>query len=162
MVLASAADSVFDALPAEQRHRIAEVPSIVKRLQVDAQTLRDREVELAKVMAEVGGEVIERDRSRLRVLRADPAKQSDADLLAKRISIVDDIDAERTRVRNRLATVVAALENVRIDLLRLRAGLGSIEDITADLEAARRICEDIDHVVDSQAEVEQLTETAHG
>ncbi|MCH7716044.1 MAG: hypothetical protein IH876_07940 [Gemmatimonadetes bacterium] len=56
---------------------------------------------------------------------------------------------------------MAALENVRIDLLRLRAGLGSIEDITSDIEAARKISEDIDHEVEARTEVEQLTETAH-
>ena len=160
VVLASAADSLFDALPGEHRQRLADVPSVIGRLQANAQKLRDREAELAKVMADVGGEGIERDRARLQVLRADPDRQSEADLLAKRISIVDDIDADRTRVRNRLGTVVAALENVRIDLLRLRAGLGSIEDITADLAAARRISEDIDYEVEARTEVEQLTETA--
>ena len=159
VVLASAADSLFDALPSEHRRKLADVPIVIGRLQADAQVLRDRGAELAKVAADVGGEGLERDRSRLQVLRADPDRQSEADLLAKRISIVDDIDAERTGVRNRLAAVVAALENVRIDLLRLRAGLGSIEDITADLEAARRISDDIHHQVEARTEVEQLTES---
>lgn len=159
VVLASAADSLFDALPSEHRRKLADVPIVIGRLQADAQALRDRGAELAKVAADVGGEGLERDRSRLQVLRADPDRQSEADLLAKRISIVDDIDAERTSVRNRLAAVVAALENVRIDLLRLRAGLGSIEDITADLEAARRISDDIHHQVEARTEVGQLTES---
>ena len=162
VVLASAADSVFAALPREHRGRLAEVPEIIRRLQVDAEALREREVDLAKVLADVGGEGIERDRTRLEVLRADPDKQSEADLLARRLSMIEDVESERSRVSNRLGTVVAALENVRINLLRLRAGLASIEEITADLEAARRICDDLDHEVEARTEVDQITEAAHG
>lgn len=45
---------------------------------------------------------------------------------------------------SRLATAVAALENLRLGLLRLRAGAGSIDDLTADLEAAEGIVRRID------------------
>ncbi|HSJ65650.1 MAG TPA: serine/threonine-protein kinase [Gemmatimonadaceae bacterium] len=39
----------------------------------------------------------------------------------------------------RLETVVSALESVRLELLRLHAGAGSLENLTRDLEAAREI-----------------------
>jgi serine/threonine-protein kinase len=58
-------------------------------------------------------------------------------------------------VAERLATAVAALETLRIDLLRLHAGNASLDELTQDLEAARRVGEDID------AEVEGVREVAH-
>jgi serine/threonine-protein kinase len=58
-------------------------------------------------------------------------------------------------VAERLATAVAALETLRIDLLRLHAGNASLDELTQDLEAARHVGEDID------AEVEGAREVAH-
>jgi hypothetical protein len=44
--------------------------------------------------------------------------------------------------------VVAALENLRLDLLRLSAGAGGAEGITRAIEAARELGEDIDRVAE--------------
>lgn len=53
---------------------------------------------------------------------------------------------------SRLEDVVRALESVRLELLRLHAGAGSLEGLTRDLEAAR----DIGRQVDAAAEVREL------
>lgn len=45
---------------------------------------------------------------------------------------------------SRLATAVAALETLRMDLLRLHAGTGSLDELTRDLEAVRRLGDDVD------------------
>jgi serine/threonine-protein kinase len=66
---------------------------------------------------------------------------------------------EATRLRERddpvaaerLATVVAAMESFRLDLLGLAAGQASIPDVTAHLEEARRISERIDGVLRERA-----------
>lgn len=44
----------------------------------------------------------------------------------------------------RLATAVAALETLRLDLLRLHAGTGSLDELTRDLAAARQLGEEVD------------------
>jgi len=59
-------------------------------------------------------------------------------------------------VEGRLGEIVAALETIRLDLLRLRAGVGSVETITADLVAAREVGEQVDRLVQGQHEVRQI------
>jgi serine/threonine-protein kinase len=73
-------------------------------------------------------------------------------------------DAEALRKRGetgeRLATAVAALENVRLGLLRLRAGAGSVDDLTANLERARAIGDQIDAEIAGRREVDELLRNA--
>ena len=51
---------------------------------------------------------------------------------------------------------VAALESIRLDLLRLQMGSGGVDSVTASLAAAQRVGEQIGLAVESQAEVEHL------
>jgi len=60
------------------------------------------------------------------------------------------------RAAERRATVVAALEALRLDLLRLHAGTGTLDDLTADLEMARRVRTEIDARVEAASEVRRL------
>ena len=66
--------------------------------------------------------------------------------------------AERFRAEGetgkRLQDTVAALENVRLALLRLRAGEGSVQDLTLQLARARDIGEHVDRALEARAEVE--------
>jgi len=98
VVLGQAIEELYDALPARERSRLAEVPAVVSRLQADIVVLRER---------------------------------------------VDDPGADE-----RLATAVAALEAIRLDLLRLHAGVGAHDEITKDIESARRVGEGIDAVLE--------------
>jgi serine/threonine-protein kinase len=56
----------------------------------------------------------------------------------------------------RLTEAVAALENIRVGLLRLHAGAGSVSDITQHIARAKEIGERIDLAVGAQEEVRQL------
>ena len=56
-----------------------------------------------------------------------------------------------------LADSVAALEGIRLDLLRLHAGAGDLAPLTTLLDAARRIGEDLDRLAAAQDEVEDAT-----
>ncbi|HEY6109966.1 MAG TPA: hypothetical protein VIV56_13800, partial [Gemmatimonadales bacterium] len=66
--------------------------------------------------------------------------------------------------RQRLGDAVAALEVIRLDLLRLRAGGGgaTFDGITADLSAARELSLATDRLLDATGEVEQLLGTSGG
>ncbi len=57
-----------------------------------------------------------------------------------------------------LTDTVAALEHVRLALLRLRAGAGSVEDLTRYLDAARAIGERVDYQLEAGREVAQALE----
>jgi len=67
-------------------------------------------------------------------------------------------DAELLRKRgdtgDRLTLAVGALENVRLGLLRLKAGIGTIDGLTADLARARDIGDQIDAELGARREVE--------
>jgi serine/threonine-protein kinase len=69
-------------------------------------------------------------------------------------------EAEALRARGqtgeRLAVTVAALENLRLAMLRLRAGTGTVGDLTACLERAREFGEYVDRRIASAGEVKDL------
>ena len=58
----------------------------------------------------------------------------------------------------RLAETVAALENLRLAMLKLRAGTGSVGDLTLWLERAREIGEAVDARIAAEGEVKGLLE----
>jgi eukaryotic-like serine/threonine-protein kinase len=53
-----------------------------------------------------------------------------------------------------LGEALGALETLRFDLLRLHGGVGTIDGLTADLGAARRIGEQVDALLDARREVD--------
>jgi hypothetical protein len=77
-------------------------------------------------------------------------------------ALVSDLVATRERAQARLEELVTALENLRLDLLRLRAGGGSIEGITLDLATARDFGQEADRLLASGREVEQALAARRG
>ena len=55
-----------------------------------------------------------------------------------------------------LAESVAALEGIRLDLLRLHAGAADLAPLTTLMDAARRIGEDLNRLAEAQREVEGI------
>ncbi len=111
VVLSEVAESLYAALPPEQRQRLGDVPTLIAKLEADALALRQQS--------------------------DDPAAAA------------------------RLATAVAALETLRLDLLRLHAGSASLDELTRDLEAAHQVGEEIDAEVAGVREVRELLEEEH-
>ncbi len=73
-----------------------------------------------------------------------PTGSADAELLATR----------RTAVSTRLARSVAALEAIRLDLLRLHAGESDVAPLTTLIDAARVLGDDVHRLAEAQREVE--------
>jgi hypothetical protein len=67
------------------------------------------------------------------------------------------LDGRRKAAKAQLAESVAALEGIRLDLLRLHAGGSDLAPLTTLLDAARSIGEDINRLADAEREVEQST-----
>jgi serine/threonine-protein kinase len=155
VLLGEAANEIYRGLSKEQRNQLGAVPDAIRRLEADAKALRNRETDLARALAEMGGEDVERHKTRIAAVRSDPDAGEEAALLERRMSMIADLEVQRQLVGSRLATAVAALENLRLGLLRLRAGAGSLDDLTADLEAA----EEIDRRIDAELEVAGVLES---
>ena len=73
-----------------------------------------------------------------------PSGSADADVLA----------ARRKAAAEHLAESVAALEGIRLDLLRLHAGAADLAPLTTLIDAARLLGEDLSRLADAQREAE--------
>jgi hypothetical protein len=72
-----------------------------------------------------------------------------------RAALTTELVAARDMARERLSETVAALEIIRLDLLRLRAGASGIDRITADLAAAGDIGAAVDRLLAAGEEIEK-------
>ena len=75
---------------------------------------------------------------------------------AHRARAVEDIDSARSVIGGRLSATMAALENLRLGLLRLQAGVGTPDELTADLRAAKELGEEVQALLDGERQVEGL------
>ena len=160
MAIGLAADALFESLPKDQRKELKELPGVLERLQLDAALMRRTVDELNGALAGLGDQG---DAARSSALATDSAKAGLADTRAK---LRADLTLKRDEAARRLASAVASLETVRLSLLRLKAGTGTVSELTADLSAARSLTEDldaartlsdgIDRTVAGHAEVESL------
>ena len=64
------------------------------------------------------------------------------------------LTARKKAAASHLAESVAALESIRLDLLRLHAGTGDLAPLTTLMDAARVLSEDISRLADARREVE--------
>ncbi|HEU4994375.1 MAG TPA: serine/threonine-protein kinase, partial [Gemmatimonadaceae bacterium] len=76
-----------------------------------------------------------------------PSGSVDAEVLA----------ARKEKAASHLAESVAALEGIRLDLLRLHAGAGDLAPLTTLMDAVRLIGEDMSRLAEAQREVEDAT-----
>jgi serine/threonine-protein kinase len=81
-----------------------------------------------------------------------PAGSGDAALLATR----------RDKASAQLAASVAALEGIRLDLLRLHAGVGELAPLTTLIDAARLLGSDVGRLADAQYEVDDTVRRPRG
>ena len=137
IALGRATDHLFHALPKTARRELAALPETVRRLESDASRLRDSINALDDQLAafERGGDALRDD---------------------ARSAVADELTAARTLSAQRLAATVAALESIRLDLLRLQMGSAPVESVTATLDAARRIGDRIGDSIAAQIEVDRL------
>ncbi len=69
----------------------------------------------------------------------------------------DALDTRRNAAATQLAESVAALEGIRLDLLRLHAGASDLAPLTTLIDAARLLGEDVRRLADAQREVDVAT-----
>ena len=134
VLLAAAADEIYAGLTPDDRAAAAAVPEAVKRMQHAAAELRRKQASLDASIAAVG----------------------DAAGSAKRAEVLAHMQAERSLVAERLRSTVEAMENLRLDLLKLRAGVGSAGELTAAIAAAQRVGEGITYTLQGRAEASKL------
>jgi hypothetical protein len=137
LAIAMSAESIYESFPKDVRQSLGDVPGVLRALESQARAARARITELDATLVEA---------------RRDSNVAASS---ARKDSLVADLETERERADARLSQVVTALENLRLDLLRLHAGAGSAEGITRDILAASALGEEADRLLAGVKEVEE-------
>jgi chromosome segregation ATPase len=129
-VLAERAVALLRNLPPAARERLDDAGDVIERLQSRIRRLREREDELDTALSQAGDP---------RAALSRDVAGAGRTLVERRIELTKELEQARREVAGRRASASAALENIRLQLLRLHAGVGAPSDLTADLETARAI-----------------------
>ena len=137
LAIAMSAEAVYASFPRELRQSLGDVPEALRLLETQARNARARIAELDAALLDA---------------RPQPSRVASVD---RHEALARDLGAARQAAESRLSDVVTALENLRLDLLRLRAGAGSAEGITRDVSAARALGEEADRLIAATREVDE-------
>ena len=143
VLLARSADELIASLPPEVRDKLEPSRDVVERLGVHIAKLREREERLAAAIAQAG---------ELHATALVGVSGAEQGLVDRRAELTNDLEQARREAASRRASAIAALENIRLQLLRLRTGLASPADLTTDLEAAR----DVERQISAMIEVNEI------
>ena len=138
VVIGLEADRLFEELPEETRESLGNLPETVQALEADAQAMRKQVAEMEGVLAEIGDD--------------DPSRPS----AAERARVRASVEATRDDAKEKLREAVAALETIRLGLLYMQAGTGTVESLTMELQAAKGISDDMENLLAGHREVEQI------
>ena len=133
--IAFSAQALYDQLPKPLRQSLGNVPALVDQLEGQARAMREHMASLDESIA---------------------ATRAHASVQVGELheSVVADLTAARNRASEQLADLLAALEATRLDLLRLRAGHGTPDQITQTMTAARELGDDVERLLSARAEIE--------
>jgi serine/threonine-protein kinase len=137
VLVGKAVSDLLADLPADLRHRLPDVLGLVQQMERDAGRLREREEVLSRAIAESSPVNARGGAPRL-------------------LLMVAELEAGRGTVRARLKDTVAALENIRIDLVRLRSGLVTTDQLTENLKRVQELGAAVDAELSAQREVKRL------
>ncbi len=150
-------------IPANERSRIPDVSNtaidLVNKVEVIAR-------DLARIELEQGPEPLKRVEHEIATLEAEanPLDTSRSEARVRRLAQLrrerrGHIDAQQklTTRKAQLESCRLALENVRLDLVRLRTGNSSVQSVTLVAEQAMAMAREVDIAVQAASEVRDLT-----
>ncbi len=150
LAIGMAADRLFEELPRDTRKSLLDLPNVVRRLENDARKMRMRVEDLNAMISNVTGEhAISR-------LLASGVGDAHTSMAQRKDTLLRDLTETRDRAQQRLSDTVAALETIRLGLLRMHAGKGNVESITRDLASAKDVSEAVERLLEGREEVEAL------
>ena len=126
--LGLAAEQLYESLPKASRQELRELPAVLTRLQKDAQSLRKRYESLQEALA-----------------GSTTANAPE----------FDDLRAMRDEVQARLGEAVGTLETLRLGLLRLHAGSGTVEGFTTHLDVAAEVSTQVSRLIAAHQSVDR-------
>lgn len=142
IAIGMAVSSLFRSLPKATRDSMDDLPDVVAHLGADAHRLRSQvdEFDALLAVAEEGG--------------TSGSHAAGDPLAEQRHRAAERIREARDEAQKRFSQTVAALETLRIDLLRMRAGTVNLASVTANLGTARQLGAQIDRLLKAHREIE--------
>ncbi|MGZ8470338.1 MAG: protein kinase domain-containing protein [Gemmatirosa sp.] len=136
--------------------------ALIPDVQPTINALVDRIAGLVQSLARLEGDVrpgqLEELDDRLARARREPAHSPDRDrkiaLLERQRSSIADLAQRRATMLAQLESAQLVLQNMKLDLLKLRAsGVGALAEVTTATQEARALSRDIQYAIDAAAEV---------
>jgi serine/threonine-protein kinase len=125
--------------------RFPELPAMLRRLEKSQAAMRLRELEAARALADAGGgsptKHLDGASSSGRMMSGVEGATNQETLEVRRNALLDEMRDTLETTRTRRATLAAALENMRIQLLRIGAGMGTPEDMREEVAILRELVE---------------------
>ena len=134
-----------DLTPPAVTSRFPELPAMLRRVEKSQAAMRLREFEVARALADAGGAPLTKHLDGTstsgKVTSGVEGATNQDTLEVRRNALLDEMRETLERTRTRRATLAAALENVRIQLLRIGAGMGSPDDMREEVAVLRELVE---------------------
>jgi serine/threonine-protein kinase len=131
--------------PAAVTSRFPELPAMLRRLEESQAAMRLRELEVARALADAGGtpvtKYLDGTSPSGKVTSGVKGGTNQDTLEVRRNALLDEMRDTLERTRTRRATLAAALENVRIQLLRIGAGMGAPDDMREEVAILSELVE---------------------
>ncbi len=112
--------TLFEGLTKELRRELTDVSRVMNSLNATQQELLEREATLATSQAEA-------------------TRGTSGVATATLDRVVTELTDARTAATHKREEVTAALERLRLELIRLRSGVGTVQDVRAEAERAKRL-----------------------
>jgi serine/threonine-protein kinase len=151
---------LVNTMPKAQREQLPELVPSAAALAEKIQGLASTVAELDRNLAPGAGEVVEEEIARLEAA-ANPLDRAASEERVKRLAYLKrqrralvDMMRRRDAASSKLESCRLALQNMRIDLVRLRTGAGSsVGQVTTVAERAMALAREVDAMVYAQDEV---------
>jgi serine/threonine-protein kinase len=130
MAIGMAAGELFAALPQETKRALGDVPTVVSSLQENATQLRTALDRLHDSLGEAGEAAMGDDYAELRALR-------------------DELTGRHRQV-------IATLETMRLNLLRLHAGAIKVDGFTTHFDQAEDVSIEVRRLLEARGELERF------
>lgn len=158
---------LVETLPDRDRQRVADVLPSADALQQRVESLAVALVDLDRNVENGGGDELEAEIARLEAL-ANPLEAGSEDrvrrlaYLKRQRRAVNDMQDRRRAAEAKLETCAIALRNLKLDVLRLRAGSQSHQHVTSLALQALSLAEDVDNALFVADEVARLSDRGAG
>jgi serine/threonine-protein kinase len=136
---------LVELIPPSVTARFPELRALVERLERAQDALRLRETEVGRALTEAGGDRAGQVSAVTPMAAASRTigPPTERALHDRRAGLLGEMRDALDDVRSRRAAISAALENLRIQLLRVRAGIAAPDDLREEVEALGALGENI-------------------